>query len=140
MTGPRRAPADMRLPVPLHVRLASVLLGLSSCLLGFAYLTAIVPNRSPELAEKSVVAVIETPLGWALLAVGGWVVIAAAVAQARSSSHLVAAAVHGVHLAALIATFFIAWPLQPAPPVITAVFAVVAHGGASLDYWKRGWR
>jgi hypothetical protein len=136
----RRAPADMRLPVPRHVRMASVVLGVATCLLGFVYLTEITPNRAAPLEEESVVAVIELPLGWTFLGVGGWVVIAACVAQARASAHAVAAAVHTVHLMALVVTFFIAYPLQPAPPVITAVFAVIAHGGASLDHWQRGWR
>jgi hypothetical protein len=137
---PRRAPADMRLPVPRHATAASIVLGVATAALGFAYLTAIVPNRSAALEEQSVVAVIENPLGWALLASGGWVVVATLVRQARSSAHAIAAVVHLAHLCALAATFVIAWPLQPAPPVITAVFAVIAHGGASLDMWKRGYR
>jgi hypothetical protein len=71
---------------------------------------------------------------------GGWVIIATCLSQARASAHAIASAVHGVHLAALAATFLIAYPLQPAPGVVTAVFAVIAHGGASIDYWQRGWR
>jgi hypothetical protein len=137
---PRRAPADMRLPVPRHATLASLLLGAVTAALGFVYLTEIVPNRSQALEGESVVAVIEQPLGWALLVAGGWVAVACLLRQARSSAHAIAAVVHLVHLFALVATFVIAYPLQPAPPVLSAVFAVVAHGGASLDYWKRGYR
>jgi hypothetical protein len=136
----RKAPPEMRLPVPLHVRAASVVLGVCTFALGFLYLTEITPNRSAALEAVSVVAQIEAPLAWALMTAGGWVVIATCLSQARASAHAIAAVTHGVHLTALAATFVIAYPLQPAPGVITAVFAVIAHAGGSLDYWKRGWR
>jgi hypothetical protein len=136
----RRAPAELRLPVPGHIRLWGAVLGALSAVLGFVLLTSPVPNRPADLEARSVVAVIETPLGWAMLAAGGWVVIGTAVSQARASAHAVVAVVHLAHVVALGATFLIAYPLQPLPPILTGAFAVIAHGGACLDYWNRGWR
>lgn len=136
----RRAPTEMRLPVPGHVQLWGAVLGFGTALLGFLYLSAFTPNRRPELEAISVVAKIETPLAWFMLAAGGWVVVATAVSQARSSAHAIAAVVHSAHLVALGATFVIAYPLASAPGVVQASFAVIAHGGACLEYWQRGWR
>lgn len=136
----RRAPAGMRLPVPVHVRVWGSVLGMLTALLGFVFLAPPVPNRPADLDARSVVAVFEQPLGWALLAVGGWVVLASIVGHARASAHAVAGVVHVAHLVALVATFLIAYPLQPVPQIVLAGFAVIAHGGACLDYWQRGWR
>lgn len=136
----RRAPADLRLPVPWHVRVWGAVLGLLTGSLGFVFLTSPVPNRPLELEAESVVAIIELPLGFAMIGAGGWVVVATMLTQARASAHAVAGVVHLAHVFALTATLFIAWPLQPVPPILTAAFAVIAHGGACLDYWQRGWR
>jgi hypothetical protein len=130
----------MRLPVPAFIRAWGAVLGALSLGLGLALLTSPVPNRPPALDERSVVALIELPLGFALIGAGGWVVVATFVAQARASAHAVAAVVHLAHLFALAATFVIAYPLQPLPQIVLAGFAVIAHGGACLDYWQRGWR
>lgn len=136
----RRAPDAMRLPVPAHVRLWGAVLGLFTAALGFVFLTSPVPNRPPDLEAASVVAIIELPLGLAMIGAGGWTVLATLVTQARASAHAVTAVVHLAHVFALCATFVIAYPMQPLPPILTGVFAVIAHGGASLDYWQRGWR
>jgi hypothetical protein len=136
----RRAPRELRLPVPRVVSVWGAILGLATASLGFAYLTAIVPNRRPELEARSVVAIIETPLSAVWLIVGGWVVVATLVGQARASAHAIAAVVHLAHLTAVAATFVIAYPFQPVPGIVLALFPAIAHGGASLDYWSRGWR
>lgn len=136
----RRAPAGLRLPVPLFVRLWGSVLGLGTLLLGVLYLTEPVPNRTPELEARSVVAVIEVPLGWAMVGAGLWVVTATLVSHSRASAHAVAGIVHLAHAVALAATAVIAYPLQPLPVLVLAAFAVIAHGGACLDYFGRGWR
>lgn len=130
----------MRLPVPGHVRLWGAVLGLLTLGLGLSYLLSPVPNRAPELEARSVVALIELPLGFAMIGAGGWVVVATLVSQARSSAHAVAGVVHLAHVAALAATFVLAYPYQPLPGLFLASFGVIAHGGACLDYWQRGWR
>ena len=135
----RKAPAEMRLPVPRHVAAASILMGLGSCVLGITYATTDV-HRRPELEARSVVAVIERPLGWITLAIGLWVVCAALLGRSRASAHAVAAVAHGAYFIALAATYVLAFPYQPLPAVALALFGLIAHGGASLDYWQRGWR
>lgn len=141
MTYPttRRAPAEMRLPVPRHVIVASLAMGLGTLVLGYGYVTTDV-RRPPELERESVVALIEHPLGWAMIAAGAWVLLAVTTSRARASAHAIAAVLHGLYLLAISATFVLAYPLQPVQGVALALFGVVAHGGASLDYWKRGYR
>ena len=136
----RRAPVGMRLPVPAFIRVWGAVLGLLSAALGLVLLTAPVPNRPLALESRSVVALIELPLGLAMIGAGGWVVVATPVGQATASAHAVTGVVHLAHVFALAATFVIAYPWQPIPPIVTASFAVIAHGGACLDYWQRGWR
>lgn len=136
----RRAPAGLRLPVPLFIRLWGAVLGMLTVALGLVYLITPVPNRPPELAARSVVAVIEVPLGWSMVAAGVWVVTATVVSHSRASAHAVAGIVHLAHTVAIAATVVIAYPLQPLPVLVLAAFAVIAHGGACLDYWQRGWR
>lgn len=137
--APRLAPAGMRLPVPWHVIAASIVLGVATIVLGVAYATTEV-NRAPALEAKSVVALIERPLGWLMVVIGAWVVLAAMAGTARASAHSIAAVLHGAYLVALLATFVLAYPLQPLHGVALAVFGLVAHGGAGIDYWKRGYR
>lgn len=136
----RRAPEGLRLPVPLSVRLWGAVLGMLTVALGLVYLIAPVPNRPPALEARSVVAVIEVPLGWAMVAAGLWVVAATLVSHSRASAHAVAGIVHLAHAVAIAATVVIAYPLQPLPVLVLATFAVIAHGGACLDYFGRGWR
>jgi len=136
---PRRAPADMRLPVPRHVILASLAMGVGTVVLGFAYATTSVYRR-PELEARSVVAIIERPLGWAMIVVGLWVIAATVGRHTRASAHAVAAVLHGAYLAAIAATYLFAWPFQSLAGVALALFGCVAHGGAALDYWQRGYR
>lgn len=129
----------MRLPVPRHVRFASVALGFGTAVMGLGYATIPV-YRPPALERESVVAAIETPLGWVMLVVGLWVLVAAFLGHGRASAHAVAAAAHGVYLGAMVLTYLFAYPLQPLQGVALALFGLIAHGGASLDYWQRGWR
>lgn len=135
---PRTAPPGLTLPVPLHVKATSVGLGAASMLLGVVYLTA-PPQRTGPLSN-SVMALMEQPLGWTMLALGGWVVLAALSGVARSSAHGVAAMAHLVYSVALVLTFLQLVPPRPTVASVLSVFAFVAHGGASIDYWKRGWR
>lgn len=142
MTPPiptRKAPPEMRLPTPRHVALASFALGGATAVLGIAYATTEV-HRPPQLERESVVALIERPLGWAMLVVGLWVVAAASTGVTRASAHAIAAVLHGAYLLALVATYVLAFPWQPLQGVALAIFGLVAHGGASLDYWRRGYR
>ena len=139
MTAPRLAPAGMRLPIPKHVTAASLALGLATIVLGIAYATTDV-YRPPELEAQSVVALVERPLGWCMVLVGTWVVLAALAGAARASAHAIAAVLHGAYLFALLMTYVLAYPLQPLHGVALAVFGLVAHGGAGIDYWKRGYR
>lgn len=134
----RTAPRGLTLPVPLHVRATSVGLGGASMLLGLIYLT--VPPRRDGPLSNSVMAVLEAPLGWVMLALGGWVVLAALAGIARASAHGVTAMAHAVYTVALVLTFLSVHPPRPSVASVLSVFAVVAHGGASIDYWKRGWR
>ena len=129
----------MKLPTPRHVTLASLVLGVATLVLGVGYATTEV-YRVPELQAESVVALIEHPLGWLMIVSGAWVVLATITRTARASAHAVAAILHGAYLVALMATFVLAYPLQPVQGVALALFGLVAHGGASLDYWGRGWR
>ena len=129
----------MRLPTPRHVWLATLTLGLGTLVLGFGYLTTKV-YRVPELEEQSVVAVIERPLGGLMLVVGAWVFVAGLTGCGRAIAHAVAAILHGAYFVALAATYVLAYPLQPEQGVALGLFGLVAHGGASIDYWQRGWR
>jgi hypothetical protein len=135
----RKAPPDMRLPVPRYIRLSSAALGIATAVMGIGYATIQVYRR-PALEAQSVVAVIEEPLGWAMFAAGLWVLAAALIGHGRASAHGVAAACHAAFLGAIAATYVIAYPLQPIQGVALALFGFIAHGGASLDYWQRGWR
>lgn len=135
---PRVAPPGLTLPVPLHVRITSVGLGVGTMLLGLIYLTA--PPRRDGPLSSSVMALMECPLGWVMLALGGWVVLASFGRSARSSAHGVAAVAHLTYSGALVATWLQLEPPQPTVASVLSVFAVVAHGGACIDYWKRGYR
>lgn len=107
-------------------------------LLGIVYLT--VPPRRDGPLSNSVMALMEAPLGWVMVALGGWVILATIARTARSSAHGVAAVVHLVYTVALVATFLQTVPPKPTVASVLSVFAFVAHGGASIDYWKRGYR
>lgn len=135
---PRVAPPGLTLPVPVHVRITSVGLGAATLLLGFVYLTD-PPKRTGPLSN-SVMALMETPLGWVMVALGCWVVLAAVSSTARSSAHAVAAIAHLAYSVALVVTWSQVEPPTPTVASVLSVFAFVAHGGASLDYWKRGYR
>lgn len=134
----RVAPPGLTLPVPAHVRITSVGLGAASMMLGLLYLTN-PPKRTGPLSN-SVMALMETPLGWVMLVLGGWVILASVSSCARSSAHAVAAIAHAAYTVALIVTWAQLNPPSPTVASVLSVFAFVAHGGASIDYWKRGYR
>jgi len=135
----RKAPPGMKLPVPRHVRLASLLMGVGTLILGLGYATVEVYRR-PEVAERSVVAAIEHPLGWVMAVLGVWVVLATITGHSRASAHTVAAVAHGVYFAAVLITCVLTYPLTPPQLGALALFGFIAHGGAALDYWQRGYR
>jgi len=136
----RRAPLGLTLPIPRHIIVTSVALGLTTVLLGFSYLWRPATIRSPDLERLSVVAKIDGPLGFVMVAVGVWVVVAAMVGCTRASAHAVTSITHLAYVVAVAMTYVIAYPLQPLPSVPLAVFGFIAHGGACLAYWQRGWR
>lgn len=142
VSGPiptRRAPAEMRLYVPRHVVLSSIALGAATTILGAGYAAGTVYRR-PELEDRSLVAVLEHPLGWVMVVLGAWVVLAALLGVSRASAHGLAAVAHGLYLVAIAATFVLAYPFQSIVGVALAIFGFVAHGGACLAYWERGYR
>lgn len=128
----------MTLPVPLHVALTSLGLGVGSMLLGVIYLTN--PPRRTGPLSNSVMALMEQPIGWAMVFIGAWVVLAAVTGWSRASAHMVAAMAHLVYMGALFFTFLQLVPPRPTVASVLSIFAFVAHGGACLDYWKRGYR
>lgn len=134
----RVAPPGVTLPVPLHVSVTSAFLGSASALLGLVYLTS-PPKRTGPLSN-SVMALMETPLGWVMVVLGSLVFLAAVSATARSSAHAVAAVAHLAYTVALVITWASLEPPHPTVASVLSVFAFVAHGGASIDYWKRGYR
>lgn len=125
--------------MPLHVKVAGGALGLVTAMLGLIYLLA-PPRRVPALERVSVVAVLEPFLGWAMLAIGGWVLLATATATARASAHLVAAVSHALYFGACVASFLLTVPPRPTVAAVLALGVFIAHGGACLAYWQRGWR
>jgi len=135
----RKAPPGMRLPVPRHVVLASLLMGVGTLTLGIGYATVAVYRR-PDVEARSVVAAIEHPLGWCMAVIGAWVLLAVITGHTRASAHVVAAVAHGVYLAAVLITIVLTYPLTPPQLGALALFGLIAHGGAALDYWKRGYR
>jgi hypothetical protein len=135
----RKAPLGMRLPVPRHVQLASALMGIGTLVLGVSY--AVIPvYRRPEVADRSVVAAIEHPLGWCMAVVGVWVLVSTALGHSRASAHTVAAVAQLVYLGAVVWTIALTYPFTPPQAGALALFGFIAHGGAALDYWKRGYR
>lgn len=136
----RTATPGLTLPVPLYVQGAGLALGLLSSLLGVAHLTRD-RSRPPGLAGNSVVAIIEPVLGWVLIALGAWVVVATLTRHARASAHAVAAVAHGAYLVALLLTLaFVGIRSGPSVTATLAGFALVAHTGECLAYWQRGYR
>ena len=135
---PRIAPPGLTLPVPLHVRVTSVGLGVATYLLGLVYLVS--PPRRTGPLSNSVMALMETPLGWCMVFLGCWVVLAAFTSAARASAHGVAAVAHLAYCVALVVTWASLEPPTPTVASVLSVFAFVAHGGACIDYWKRGYR
>lgn len=135
---PRVAPPGMTLPVPVHVQLASLVLGTLTILLGAVYLTS--PPPVGSAARPTTISELTPVLAWVMIAAGSWVVLAAVARSARSSAHGIAAIVHGTYCAGLVVTSLTFHPFRVTIVSILSVFAVVAHGGACIDYWKRGWK
>lgn len=135
----RVAPPGLTLPVPLHVQLSSLLLGLLSVVLGMIYLVDPPPEASPAVPFTTL-DYLRPPVVVLLLLMGSLVVLATLGRAARSSAHGLAAIVHLAYTVGLVATFFQTEPVRITIVSILSVFAWVAHGGACIDYWKRGWK
>lgn len=136
---PRTAPPGLTLPVPLHVQLVGGLMGLATVVLGLVYLVSPPPLASP-VRPATTLGVLTPVLAWCMVAVGGWVMLATFARAARSSAHGVAAVVHLTYCAGLVLTFLQLEPLRVTVVSALSVFAVIAHGGAAIDYWRRGWK
>lgn len=136
---PRTAPPGLTLPVPVHVQLAGGALGAATVWLGLVYLVTPPPLASVA-RPASTLALLTPALAWCMIAAGGWVILSTVARAARASAHLVAAVVHLAYLAGLVATFLQLQPFRISVVSALSVFAVIAHGGACIDYWKRGWK
>lgn len=136
--SPRIAPPGMTLPVPRHVKVAGTLMGAATFGLGLVLLLA--PPRPGGALDTTVLQLIRQPLGWAFLLIGLAVVCAHVLGAARASVHGVAAVAHVVHCVALFASVAFSVRGQFTVASTLSLFAWVAHGGCSLDYWKRGYR
>lgn len=136
--SPRIAPAGLTLPVPRHVAVAGTLMGLATFALGTVLL--LTTARPGSALDTTVLQVIRRPLGWAFLAIGLAVVCAHLLGMARASAHGVASVAHVVHCVALFVSVAFTVHHQVTVASVLSLFAWVAHGGCSLDYWKRGYR
>lgn len=137
-TMPRTAPPGLTLPVPLHVQVVSVFMGLATVVLGMVYLTNPPPMASPT--RVTTLSELTPALAWCMVATGAWVILATFARAARASAHGVAAVVHVTYCVGLVATFLTLEPFRVTVVSALSVFAWVAHGGACIDYWKRGWK
>lgn len=129
----------MTLDVPVHVRCAGGLLGVGTVLIGLIYLAAPPERRGPSQLT-SVIAVMEPVLGWVMLVLGSGVVLATVLGQARASAHVLATAVHATYMGGLVVQFLITQPVRPTVTAVLSFMGAVAHGGAALAYWQRGYR
>ena len=136
--SPRIAPAGMTLPVPRHVKVAGFLMGLATIGLGALLLAS--PPRAGGALDTTVLQLIRPPLGWAFLLIGLAVVCAHLTATARASAHGVAAVAHVIHCVALFLSIAFSEYNQVTVASVLSLFAWLAHGGCSLDFWKRGYR
>lgn len=135
----RVAPAGLTLPIPLHVKVASVGLGLVTVALGLVYLLD-PPQRLRVVETRSVVAVLEPVLGWTFLAVGAWVVLANVATVARASAHGVAAVAHGCYTVALIVTVLLTHGAAGNVTAVLSTASFIAHAAVCISYWQRGYR
>lgn len=134
----RVAPAGMTLPVPRHVTVAGCLMGGATAALGLLLIT--VGVRPGGALDTTVLLALRLPLGWAFLLIGLAVVCAHVTDAARASVHGVAAVAHVVHCLALFVSVAFSDYRQVTVASVLSLFAWVAHGGCSLDFWKRGYR
>jgi hypothetical protein len=136
---PRTAPPGLTLPVPLHVQLASAVMGAATVLLGLVYL--VTPPRLGGAAQPfSTVDALTPPLAWCMVAGGAAVILATVARAARSSTHGVTAVVHLTYCVGLAISALQQEPVRITVVSVLSVFAFIAHGGACIDYWKRGWK
>lgn len=136
---PRTAPPGLTLAVPTHVQVASGFMGLATVVLGIVYLTSPPPLASPARVTTTL-SELTPALAWCMVAVGAWVILATFARAARASAHGVAAVVHLTYCAGLVITFLDLEPFRVSAISALSVFAWIAHGGACIDYWKRGWK
>jgi hypothetical protein len=134
----RTAPAGLTLSVPVYVRSAGAAMGVATVLLGLIYLL-VPPSRDPD-ARRTTIAVLEPYLGTAMVVLGILVVLATIASTLRAVAHGVTAVAHGAYVFALITSFLALDPIRPSVASVLSIFAVIAHGGASIDYWQRGHR
>lgn len=135
---PRVAPLGMTLPVPRHVTVAGTLMGAATFGLGMLLLLS--PPRPGTPLAVTMLELIRPPLAWAFLLIGVAVICAHLTRTARASVHAVAAVAHVVHCVALFLSVAFSSYGQLTVASVLSLFAWVAHGGCSLDYWKRGYR
>ena len=136
--SPRIAPAGLTLPVPRHVMLAGVFMGAATAALGVLLLTT---GYQPGSAlDTTVLQLLRQPLGWSFLLIGVAATCAHLTGTARASVHGVAAVAHVIHCVALFVSVAFSSYGQVTVASMLSLFAWVAHGGCSLDYWKRGYR
>lgn len=135
---PRLAAPGMTLPVPRHVKWAGLFMGVAT--FGLGLLLAVAPPRPGSPLDVDVLQLIRPPLSWCFLLIGLAVVCAHLLGAARASVHGVAAVMHVVHCVALFLAVAFSDYGQLTVASVLSLFAWVAHGGCSLDYWKRGYR
>ncbi len=136
--SPRIAPLGMTLPVPRHVKVAGAFMGLATMMLGLTLLLA--PPRAGSPLDTTVLQLIRPPLAAVFLLIGAVLICAHVLAVARASLHGVAAVAHVVHCVALFVSIAFSNYGQVTVASVLSLFAWIAHGGCSLDYWKRGYR
>lgn len=136
--SPRIAPVGLTLPVPRHVLVAGLFLGAATFALG---LLLVVTGYAPGgPLDTTVLQALREPLGWSFLLIGLAVVCAHLLTTARASVHAVAAVAHVVHCVALFVSIAFSDYEGVTVASVLSLFAWVAHGACSLDYWKRGYR
>jgi hypothetical protein len=118
--------------------MAGTFMGATTAALGVLLLTTgYVPGGA---LDTTVLQVLRWPLGWFFLLIGAATVCAHLTGTARASVHGVAAVAHVVHCVALFVSVAFSSYGQVTVAAMLSLFAWVAHGGCSLDYWKRGYR
>jgi len=136
--SPRVAPPGMTLPVPRHVTVAGMLMATATA--GLGLLLILTPPKPGTALDTTILTLVRGPLSWLFLLIGVAAVCAHLAGAARASVHGVAAVAHLVHCVALFLSVAFSSYGQVTVASVLSVFAWVAHGGCSLDFWKRGYR